>query len=174
MNQNGAQPVAAPRFFSPRRGAGWSLFELVIVLAVLSILIFFVVRSFQPQEAIALQQAERLRSDLRHAQMLAVTWSQALRVAVAASSYSVSCVTAGPAPCDVSPVVDPASGRAFLVNLEAGLSLAGPGFSLDLDALGRPKNGGALIAANATFTLSGAGTARTVTVAPLTGFAAAQ
>ena len=174
MKGNGAQPLAAPLFFAPRGVAGWSLLELVIVLAVLSVLIFFAVRSYQPQEAIALQQAERLRNDLRHIQMLAITWNQPLRVTTAAGSYSVSCVTAGVSPCNVNPVVNPASGQPYLVTLESGMTLAGPGFSLDLDTLGRPKNGAALIVANATFTISGGSAARSVVVAPVTGFVTAQ
>ena len=174
MKSNGAPPLAAPRFFLPRAGAGWTLVELVVVLAVLSVLIFFVVRSFQPKEAIALQQAERLRNDIRNVQMLAISWSQALRVTTAANSYSVSCVAAGAAPCNVSPVLNPATGQSYLVNLEAGMTLAGPGFSLDLDALGRPKNGAAFTAANATFTITGGTVARSVVVTPLTGFVTAQ
>jgi hypothetical protein len=83
-------------------------------------------------------------------------------------------VAAGAAPCNVNPVVNPATGQPYLVNLEPGFTLAGPGFSLDLDALGRPKNGAALISANATFTITGGSAARSVTVAPLTGFAVAQ
>jgi prepilin-type N-terminal cleavage/methylation domain-containing protein len=159
----------------PRPSSGWTLIELVIVLVVSSIIIYFVVRSFQPKEALALQQAERLRNDLRHMQMLAITWNQALRLNTAATSYSVSCVTASATPpCNAAPVIDPANGRPYLVNLEPGLDLAGPGFALDLDALGRPKNGAALIAANATFTIAGASAARTVGVAPLTGFVTVQ
>jgi len=83
-------------------------------------------------------------------------------------------VTAGAAPCAVSPVVNPATGQSYLVNLEPGLTLTGPGFTLDLDALGRPKNAAAFISANATFTISGSSTARTVVVAPITGFVTAQ
>lgn len=173
MKSNGAPPLAAPRFFSPRWGAGWTLIELTVVLVVVAILVFFAVRSYRPQDAIALQQAERLRNDIRNVQMLALTWNQALRVTTAANSYSISCVVAGASPCNVSPVVNPATGQAYLVNLEAGLTLAGPGFSLDLDALGRPKNGANFIAANATFTISGGSVARTVVVAPLTGFVTA-
>jgi hypothetical protein len=71
-------------------------------------------------------------------------------------------------------VIDPATGRAYLVNLEPGLDLAGPGFTLDLDALGRPKNGAAFTAASATFTISAASVARTVVVAPITGFVTVQ
>lgn len=172
--ERGAASGSAP-FFSPAARGGWTLVELVIVLVVLAILAYFVARAFQPKEGLALQQAERLRDDLRHVQMLAMTWSQALRLNMAAASYSVSCVTAtiNP-PCNVAPVVDPATGRPYLINLESGLTLAGPGFALDLDALGRPKNGAAFIGANATFTITGASAARTVVVAPVTGFVTAQ
>ena len=174
MKQDGAPPLAAPRFFVPRACAGFSLLEITVVVVIAAIMVFFAARVFQPKEALALQQAERLRSDLRNVQMLAITWSQPLRVTTAAGNYSISCVTAGTAPCNVSPVVNPASGQAYLVNLEPGLTLSGPGFSLDLDALGRPKNGAALITTTATFTISGASTARTVVVAPITGFVSAQ
>jgi type II secretory pathway pseudopilin PulG len=159
----------------PRPCGGWTLVELVVVLAVSAIIVYFVVRSFQPKEAVALQQAERLRSDLRHMQMLAITWGEALRLNTAATSYSVSCVTAGVnPPCNAAPVIDPATGRPFQVDLESGLDLAGPGFTLDLDALGRPKDGAAFIVANATLTISGASVPRTVVVVPLTGFVMAQ
>lgn len=174
VKHDGARPQAAPRFFSPRNCRGWSLLELVVVLVVAAVLALFAVRTFQPKEALALEQAERLRNDLRHMQMLAITWGQALRLTTAANSYSVGCVTAGAAPCNVTPVIDPATGRSYSVNLEPGLTLAGPGFTLDLDTLGRPRNGAALTTANATFTISGASVARTVVVAPITGFAAAQ
>lgn len=154
---------------------GWTLIELTIVLVIAAILTYVVVRTYQPKGALALEQAERLRNDLRHIQMLALTWGQPLRVTAAAGSYSVSCVTAsGTPPCNASPVLDPATRAPYQVTLEPGLTLSGPGFTLDLDALGRPRNGAALIAATATFTISGGDAARTVTVAPLTGFVAAQ
>jgi type II secretory pathway pseudopilin PulG len=175
MDRSGARPLAAPRFFLPRSG-GWTLVELVLVLVVSSVIVYFAMRNFQPRDAIALQQAERLRDDLRHAQMLAITWNQSLRITTAAGSYSVSCVSGSVTPpCNgASPVIDPASGRAYSVNLETDLSLAGPGYTLDLDTLGRPKNGAAFISANATYTITGGNVARTVTVRPLTGFASAQ
>jgi len=174
MKQDGAPPLAAPRFFVPRVCAGFSMLEITVVVVIAAIMVFFAARTFQPKEALALQQAERLRNDLRNVQMLAITWSQPLRITTAAGSYSISCVTAGAAPCNVSPVVNPASGQSYLVNLEPGLTLTGPGFTLDLDALGRPKNAAAFISANATFTISGSSTARTVVVAPITGFVTAQ
>ena len=170
MERNGAPPLAAPRFSFSARSAGWTLIELSVVLAIASVLIFFAVRSFQPQDAIVVQQAERLRNDIRNVQMLAITWNQPLRITTAAGNYSITCVTAGAAPCNVSPVLNPVTGQSYQVNLEPGLALAGPGFSLDLDTLGRPKNGATLIGVNALFTISAGGTARTVTVVPLTAF----
>jgi type II secretory pathway pseudopilin PulG len=137
------------------------------VLVILAILTYVVVRSLRPGEALALEQAERLRNDLRHVQMLAITWGQALRVTTAANSYSVSCVTAGVTPpCNAAPVIDPATNSPYTVNLEPGLTLAGP-VTLDLDALGRPSGG-------AAFTISGGGVARTVVVTAITGFVTAQ
>ena len=168
LHHHGA-PHAAPRFFS----GGWSLVELVIVLIVVSTITYFVIRTLSPRDSIALQQAERLRSDLRHVQMLAMTWNQALRITAVATSYSVSCVTAGVAPCNASPVIDPAGRGPFVVVLESGLSLAGPA-TLDIDALGRPRNGANLITANTIYTISGGSAARSVTVAPITGFVTAQ
>jgi prepilin-type N-terminal cleavage/methylation domain-containing protein len=183
--KRGAASASAP-FFLPRPYGGWTLIELVIVLVVLSIITYFVVRSFQPKEGLALQQAERLRNDLRHIQMLAITWNEALRVTTTAATpgpcspatqarYEVSCVTGSATPpCNVNPVIDPATGDPYVVRLECGLDVVGPGFTLDLDTLGRPKNGAALTIANANFQITGASVARIVAVAPLTGFATVQ
>lgn len=154
---NGA--LSAPRFFS----AGWTLFELTIVLVVAAGMVFFAVRTFRPAEALALEQAERLRNDLRQAQMHAITWGKTLRVTIpSATSYSIGCATAGAPPCDT----------ATVVALEQGLSVAGP--TLDFDTLGRPVSAGSLITANAVYTISGGGASRTVSIAPVTGFGIAQ
>jgi type II secretory pathway pseudopilin PulG len=184
MKPNGAPPVAAPRFFLPARYAGWSLIELIVVLVVVSVLVFFVVRSYQPPEALALQQAERLRNDLRHVQMLALTLNKSLQLkqgapfpaaCPTASYWVIDCTVAAADPCTGAPntpIVNPATGSNYCVTIEPGLALGGG--SLHFDPLGRPKNAAALISANATFTISGGTAARAVTVAPLTGFAVAQ
>jgi hypothetical protein len=151
----------------------------VIVLVVLAILTYTVVRSLRPAEALGLQQAERLRDDLRRMQTLAMTWNQPLRLNIVAgspASYFASCVSGSATPpCNGGAAVfDPGRAGPFQVVLPSELGLAGPGFTLDIDALGRPKNGAALIAANATFTITGGGVSRTAVVAPLTGFVTAQ
>lgn len=169
-------PLRAPRFFARARGGcgGWSLAELALVIVILAVLTYLAVLRFRPLDVQALQQADRLRNDLRHAQMLALAWGQPLRLSVAAGGYSLSCVSLGAAPCDTTPVIDPASGQAFSVSVEPGLALSGPGFALDFDALGRPKNGASLISAAATFTVSGGEAPRQVVVSPVTGFASVQ
>ena len=184
-SRNGA-PIRAPRFFSPAGAGGWTLTELVIVLGVMSIMTaVVVVRSLPPKQPQALLQAERLRDDLRHMQLLATTWNQSLRITITAAApptparYSVSCVTAGAAPCDTVPVLDPGRGSGFQVDLEPGLDLglligAGASATLDMDPLGRPRVGAAFISANSTFTIGGGDVARTVVLQPLTGFATAQ
>jgi len=169
---NHGVPQGVPRFISA--ALGWTLAELVMVLVIASVLSYVAVQRFAPLEAQSIQQAERLRNDLRQIQMLALAWGQSLRLAAAAGTYSVSCVSAGAAPCNVSPVVNPATGQPYAVSLEAGLTLSGPGFTLDFDALGRPKNGASFTTANATFSISGGGNTRSVLVSPITGFAAVQ
>ena len=168
-------PIRVPRFFSRRRtGGGFSLVEAVMVIAIAGALISLTVLRFRPLDVQSYQQADGLRNDLRHMQMLAITWGQPLRLTPAAGSYSVACVSAGVVPCNVSPVIDPATAKSFSVTLQTGLTLTGPGFNLDFDALGRPKNGAALTTTNSTFTISGGANVPSVVVSPTTGFAVVQ
>jgi type II secretory pathway pseudopilin PulG len=168
----------------PRSCGGWTIAELVIVIVVTSIIAYVTLVRFRPLDPQTIQVAERLRNDLRHMQMLALTWGQPLRMTVTTGlngGYSVSCVTAGAAPCNVSPVIDPATGKSFSVSLNpagtpltAGVAAAGPGFNLDFDALGRPKNGASFTTVNSTFNVTGGGNKRDVVVSPITGFAVSQ
>ncbi|MGH8630278.1 MAG: pilus assembly FimT family protein [Burkholderiales bacterium] len=179
MYRTDGAPIRAPRFFSPAACAGWTLIELTIVLVVGVIFAYFVVvRFYAPKEALALQQAERLRDDLRHAQMLAMNLGRSLQFRLGAppagcpgaSYYVINCTVAALDPCTGAPnvaIVDPATGRNFCVTLESGLALAGANFHFD--PLGRPKNGAAP-AATANFDVTGGGVARRVTVTQLTGF----
>lgn len=160
-------------FLLRRAARGVTLVELTIVLVMLAILTYVVLRFLEPRDALALQQAERLRNDLQHTQMLALTWGQSLQVNAAGGGYSVSCVAAGAPPCNASPVINPADGRPFGVMLEPGLALGGPA-ALQFDPLGRPRLAGTLTNSAQTYTISGASAPRSVTVAPLTGFARAQ
>lgn len=147
------------------RHTGFTVVELLVVMATLSIIsVYVVMKNDSVTDATLSSQAYKLASDIRHAQMLATTWGKRLRLTIvpgANGSYSVSCVTAGAtAPCNASPVVDPATGQPFSVSLQKGAVLGGPA-TLDFSSLGQP--GGA-----ASYTLSGSSTS-TVSVAALTG-----
>jgi Tfp pilus assembly protein FimT len=111
-------PIRVPRFFSRRSASrGWSLVELAMIITIAAVLVTILVLQFRPWDMQSYQQAEGLRNDLRHMQMVAITWGQPLRLTTAAGSYSVACVTAGAVPCNVSPVLDPATAKSFSVTL---------------------------------------------------------
>ena len=168
---------------TPRFVSGFTLIELTVVLVLLAAVIYVVVRSLRPAEALALQQAELLRDDLRQAQMLAMTLGSPLQLKVGAPAacagaayYVIRCTVVAADPCTGAPdtpIADPRQpGGLFCVSAQTGLALAGA--NLYFDPMGRPKTGGALIAANHVFQVTGGGTVRRATVAPLTGFVTAQ
>lgn len=149
---------------------GFSLIELVMIIVVVSTLgVVMLTRYHDPVETTVSIEADRLARDIRHVQMLAMTWGQSLRLTPAGANYGVSCVTAGATPpCNSNPVNDPAGNEPFTRTLEPGITVAGA--ALDIDALGRPVNAGALLNADTTYTLTGGSESSTVTVARLTGF----
>lgn len=153
----------------PHQARGFTLIELAMVIVVVSILgVVVMTRYHQPAETTVSIEADHLARDIRHMQMLAMTWRQTLRLTAAGTDYSVSCVTAGPAPCNVAPVVDPATAAAFNRTLASNVTVVGA--TLDIDALGRPVTGGALFNGDTTYTLTGGSEMSTVTVTRLTGF----
>jgi prepilin-type N-terminal cleavage/methylation domain-containing protein len=146
--------------------AGFTLIELMIVIVVVGVLAAIAfMRNTTPAAYTMLAQGELLAANLRHAQTLATTWSRSLSVGVSGGTngtYSVSCVTTSsslPSPCNVSPVLDPATGSSFSVSLQNSVSISGPS-SLTLDSFGKPSAG-------ATYTLSSSDAASTVTVTVL-------
>lgn len=164
-------------FVRGRRTAGITLVELVVYLLIVAVLVVLSVMVFNPTAVKARYQAERLKADLRHMQLLATAWGVSLRVTNTGSSYSIACAALGAGPCAGFPsaVTDPATTSPFSVSLESGLTLAGPtngcggsGISYYVDALGRPTDGVVLLAGAACFTIS----TYNVTVQPITGFAA--
>ena len=158
-----------PGFGVHTRSAGFTLIELLATIVILAILTATVSMRWGATDSTISYQADLLARNLRHVQMLAMTWGQALRVAGAGASYSVVCVTAGATPpCNVSPVIDPATGAAFSVALSNNVTVSAT--TVDIDSLGRPLSAGVLLTTARIFTLSGAGQTWSVTVAPITGF----
>ena len=150
---------------------GFTLIELVLVMVVMALLVAVTATRWNAGDATASYQADLLARNIRHMQILAMTWGQSLRLSVASPSYSVSCVTASAAPpCNASPVFDPASGKVFSETLVNGVTLAGA--NLDIDSLGRPVSGGVLLTANRVYALAAGAQTWSVTIGPITGFAA--
>lgn len=142
--------------------AGFSVLELVMVIVIVGVLAAYAVPRFDNRAAITVpQQADALIRDLRHAQQLAMAWNRPLRFTVTPTDYSVACVTAGVAPCDVAPVRDPARAGAFQVNPVNNVGFTAA--TIDFDSLGRPNAATAII-------VSGGGVTKTVNVAAISGF----
>jgi len=151
-----------------RFSAGFTLVEMVVVMLLAAILVAVTATRWDATDATAPSQADLLARNLRHMQMLAMSWGQSLRLTAAGGSYSVACVTVGVAPCNASPVIDPASGQAFLVTLSNNVTLSGGPISID--SLGRPVSGSTPITTNITYTLTASASTWSVMVRPITGF----
>lgn len=136
---------------------------------------------YEPSGVKARYQAERLRADLRHAQMVALSQNAALRITAATGtggSYSVFTIGGiGTGECTTTALTDPATGQAFAVTVDATLTLGGTA-SIDLDQVGRPASCSGnpcscTVSASdpaASYTLTAGSTVSTVQLKPVTGF----
>jgi prepilin-type N-terminal cleavage/methylation domain-containing protein len=156
------------RFGSPKKEAGFTLMELIIVIVVVGVLSAYAMMNNGSASVFSLlSQAQTMASDIRHAQALATVWGKRLRIDATEGAngvYAVSCVTAGASPCDASPVINPATGEAFRVTLEKGVELTGPSSALVLSSLGQPT-----AATTQTYVLTTQGNSVNLNVAAVTG-----
>ncbi|MFM7024731.1 MAG: Tfp pilus assembly protein FimT/FimU [Limnohabitans sp.] len=156
----------------PSHQNGLTLIELVAVVVVIGILSgFAAVRYSARYEQSLVMQADRLRRNLAHAQVLAISQSQRLQFTASGSQYSVQ-QCSNVACSTTAALIDTSTGSAFAVTLDDGAVVSSP-VSFLLDNLGRPATASGLIATApaATLTLQLGGKTRSVRVAPLTGFA---
>lgn len=147
---------------------GFTLVELIMVLVLTSILGALAATRFNATTATAPYQADQLARNIRHMQILAMSWGQSLRLTAAGTSYNVACVNAGAAPCNVSPVIDPATGAPFTVTLSSNVTIAGA--ATDINSLGTPVAAAVALTTNRSFTLTANAEMWTVTIRPITGF----
>ncbi len=146
--------IANHPFAHGQRGRGFTLVELIIVIVVLGIVSTYAVMKGMPVAEVTLpSQAQKMASDIRHAQMLAYTSGKRMSLAITAGPngiYRVNCVTAGSCP------------QSFSVTLGKGVVL-GVAPTIDFDTMGKPS-------AAASYTMSyGSSANKTISVAALTG-----
>lgn len=165
----------------PPRFGGFTLIELVVTMLLIGTLSAVVMNriSSKDQQSVMVQ-ADLLRRNLSHLQLLAISQGLRLRLLVASGAYTV---TSCPDLNCAAVVKDPATGASFTVNVASNDdgSASGVGFSSGtgsyyFDSLGRPVaawTGDALNTASIPLTLKGSSRCVQVNVLPITGFAIA-
>ena len=157
------------------RQAGLTFLDLLLVVIIVILLASYAaMRMSSTGENTLAYQAQRMARDIRHLQVLTSTWGRSLQLTAVPGtngSYNVSCVTAGAAPCNVSPIIDPVTGEPFTVTLQYDVALAVSGTNPNIfDTQGRPLNGGAISTTATTYTLTAGTSSVAVAVAPITGY----
>ena len=148
--------------------SGFTMVELIMVMVLLGIVsAMAVMKSIAPGQLTMASQAQKMASDLRHAQTLAYTRGQRTLVTINAGtngSYDVTCITVS-TPCSTS--------TDFSGTITGNVVLAGT--NLSFNSLGQPSNAlGEPLVSDASFTLcypsNASCTSReTITTAALTG-----
>lgn len=146
------------------RRSGFTLVELLMVMTIIGIVgVFVALKSPSPADATLPSQARKLASDLRHAQQLATSQGIRLCFRTGSNHYYASPYLQASSSCSTTPLSDPATGGAFSVTLQKGVTFSsGANSILVFDSLGRPS-------AAASYTLSSGTSTNSVSVAALTG-----
>ncbi len=141
---------------------GFTLIELVIVLAIIGSMAAIALPRWAPADTTVAAQADRLARDLRHTQSMAMHQGRTLTFDIqSASGYRV--VDSGSLT-----VTDPATQQPFLVTMDNNVTVSGTDTAFD--SLGRPVASGSLLSTARVFTISGSTNTASVTLNPLTGF----
>lgn len=143
-----------------RQEGGFTLFEVVVVLILASILAVSVIPRWDSAQANLNRQADLLARNLQHVQAMAMQRATSLSVDFSASSYSVK--------QNEVVITDLATGNPFTVTLEDGVSFSSWS-DFTFDSLGRPSDGVDLLSSAITQTLTGGARSRVVTTTPITG-----
>ncbi len=140
---------------------GFTLLELTVVIVIAAIIAVVAIARLSGVDSFdVLGFADSARSTVRFARQLAVAQRTVVVVVVNAGSGSISVCYTNPG-C-ASPVIDPTTGQAMVIQAPTGAALAGPA-SISFDGLGRATPGG-------TVTVSGAGVSTNFVIESETGY----
>ena len=142
---------------------GFSLIELVIVVAIMSSLAAVAIPRFISTDNTLNAQAHRLARDLRHIQAMAMNQGRTL-------NFNVESITSYRVTFSGSTITDPATMQPYSVTLNNNVTLSGA--DTEIDSMGRPVATGSLLATERVFTLTGNSRTAVVTMSPVTGFVA--
>jgi MSHA pilin protein MshC len=173
-------------FRTMRRAAlGFTLMELVITFVVIGVLSAVVIINFNAKtEHGVITQADELRRNLSHIQLLAISQGVRLKLSVTADGYAVchasdACSYVASPAINGDAITDPATGLKFNVPLTRATMTMAPPSPLYFDTLGRPvtnASGIPILAPDTTIALTGTSgnQSASVTVLAVTGFAQAH
>lgn len=154
----------------PRFRTGFTLVEIVVVLAVLGMLAISVLNRFEPKNLQALAEADALRAVLRYAQARAMADVYTWGVQFSSSGYTLFSNN----PSQTHPVL---SGQGTPTHvLASGVTLSGPGVIM-FDWRGEPVStsittpggSGTVVSVSQNVLLTESNASVTVTVTPYTG-----
>jgi MSHA pilin protein MshC len=133
------------------RARGFTLTELVVVIAVASILAAIAIPQFNQPEIDAAWFHEQVRAGVRHAQRTAVAQRRQVFVLVEAGPRLALCYAD---PCGAARVTELATGNPILLNAPAGVALSISASPLAFNGLGRPSSGATLSVGGRTITVN--------------------
>lgn len=155
---------------------GFTLVEFVVTIVLIGILSAAVMISTKAkaQHSVTVQ-ADQLRRDLSHLQLIAISQGVRLQIAAPTNGGSYSVCAAVASPCNSgAAIADPVTREAFSVTLTDGVTFS-LGGTLYFDSLGRPvqsaAGGALLLTGESSLTLAGSSRSVSVAVLPVTGLA---